>query len=429
MTGADQTPDQPRIPRDDDGPSLLGVAGPTYFPVALIARFPYAMMVVGVLTIVVSARGSMSLGGLTSAMVGLGTALCGPLIGAAADRFGQRPVLLVAGAASSLTLLTLTLVVYSDLPGWAVLVSGVAVGATAPQVPPLSRSRLVGIISTRLPKHRHVRTVNSTMAYESAADELTFVFGPMIVGLLATTMHPAAPIIGAAVMTVVFLSWFAVHPSWSETPNSTGAGSVVAPAAALFAPRLLVVFAGVLGVGMVFGSVLTSLTSVLGDAGHAERAGLLYGAMGVGSAICALGVALLPERFALRDRWVVFATILLVGSVGLSVVETLPGIIAMLLLQGVGVGPTMVTVFSFAARRTPDGRSATVMTMASTSVVVGQSAAAATTGQIAEAFGSAGAIVIPIGAACVVTAAAVLNRVLTGPGRAGRPTTAQAGAG
>lgn len=420
MSHAPQTPDQPRIPTQDDGPTVLQVAGPTYFPVALIARFPYAMMVVGVLTLVVSARGSMSLGGLTSAMVGLGTAVCGPLIGAAADRFGQRPVLLIAGAASSLTLLALTLVVYSDLPSPAVLAAGVAVGATAPQVPPLSRSRLVGIISTRLPKHRHVRSVNSTMAYESAADELTFVFGPMIVGLLATTMHPAAPIIGAAVMTLLFLTWFAVHPSWSQTPNSTGEQAVVSSVSALFAPRLLVVFAGVLGVGMVFGSVLTSLTAVLGDAGHAERAGLLYGAMGVGSAVCALAVAALPERFSLRNRWVVFAVILLIGSVGLSVVETLPGIIAMLVLQGIGVGPTLVTVFSFAARRTPEGRSATVMTMASTAVVVGQSAAAATTGQIAESFGSAGAISVPIAAACVVTAAALINRAFTRPSSTGR---------
>src|SRR5699024_9771633 len=69
-------------------PSLLRLAGLPYFLIAFIARLPFAMMVVGVLTVVVSARGSLSLGGLTSAAVGLGTACFGPLLGAAADRFG-----------------------------------------------------------------------------------------------------------------------------------------------------------------------------------------------------------------------------------------------------------------------------------------------------------------------------------------------------
>ena len=61
-------------------PSLIREAGYAYFPIALIARLPFAMMVVGILTLVVSARGSLALGGATSAMTGLGTALVLSLI-------------------------------------------------------------------------------------------------------------------------------------------------------------------------------------------------------------------------------------------------------------------------------------------------------------------------------------------------------------
>src|SRR5690242_18894357 len=88
-------------------PTLLRAAGFSYFPVALLARLPYAMMVVGVLSLVVSARDELSLGGLTSAMVGVGTAIFGPLIGAAADRVGQRGVVLAAGIANSVALLAM----------------------------------------------------------------------------------------------------------------------------------------------------------------------------------------------------------------------------------------------------------------------------------------------------------------------------------
>ncbi|MGV2901365.1 MFS transporter, partial [Microbacterium sp. AGC62] len=40
----------------EPSPSLLRLAGFPYFLIAFIARLPFAMMVVGVLTVVVSAR-------------------------------------------------------------------------------------------------------------------------------------------------------------------------------------------------------------------------------------------------------------------------------------------------------------------------------------------------------------------------------------
>ena len=39
--------------------TLLKQTGLTYFPLAFISRLPFAMMVIGVLTLVVSARGSV----------------------------------------------------------------------------------------------------------------------------------------------------------------------------------------------------------------------------------------------------------------------------------------------------------------------------------------------------------------------------------
>ena len=124
----------------DSSPSLLRLAGLPYFLIAFIARLPFAMMVVGVLTIVVSARDSLSLGGLTSAAVGIGTALIGPFLGAAADRYGQRPVLVAAAALNAAMLAAFAAVVYSPLDQGFVLLAAFAIGATAPQVSPTSRS-------------------------------------------------------------------------------------------------------------------------------------------------------------------------------------------------------------------------------------------------------------------------------------------------
>lgn len=412
MTSAQSTSASDQLNPAQQPPSLVTEAGRSFFPVALISRFPYAMMVIGVLTLVVSARESLALGGLTSAMVGLGVACFGPLIGAAADRWGQRPVLLAAAAMSSFWLLVISWVAYSSFDPWAVLVSAFLVGASSPQIPPMSRSRLVGIIKERLPLHRRQKTMNSTMAYESAADEVTFVFGPLIVGILASTMGAAAPMIGAAVLTLIFVTAFALHSTAEAVPKNVGDSVTPAPVRELLSPGLLVVTVGVLGVGMVFGSTLTTLTAIMDEAGYAERAGLAYGVMGVGSAIFALAAALFPPGFSMRARWLSFAPLILLGALGMQLAPGAGVMVLVLLLMGVGVGPTLVTVFNLVALRSPRGRSATAMSMASTGIIVGQSAAAAITGQLGERFDSTAAALVPTAAAALIVLAAAINWVL-----------------
>lgn len=402
-------------PSHDPAPtSLLRVAGFPYFLVAFVARLPFAMMVVGVLTVVVSARGSLSLGGLTSAAVGVGTACFGPLLGAAADRYGQRVVLVLLAVANATMLVVFTLVVYFPSADAFVLLAAFGIGATAPQVAPMSRSRLVAIINDRMPESMRVRTVSRTMAYESAADETVFVFGPFIVGVVASLLAPWAPLVGAAVLTLLFVGAFALHPSGRHISQERDAdGRAPSQVTELFRPQLLVVVVGILGVGIFFGTMLTSLTSFMADRGAPEQAGVLYGVMGVGSAILALGVAWLPARFSLRARWLVFSGILLLGSLFLGLVDSPATMMVVLGVMGIGIGPTLVTQYSFGAARSPRGRSATVMTMLGSGVIVGQSLGAAVTGEIAESLGTTPALMLPMIAAAIAFFAGVMNWYLS----------------
>ncbi|WDH80034.1 MFS transporter [Microbacterium esteraromaticum] len=395
-------------------PSLFAMAGWPYFLIAFVARLPFAMMVVGVLTMVVTARGSLSLGGLSSAAVGAGTALIGPFLGAAADRYGQRPVLVAAAVVNSAMLAVFALVVYSPATDVAVLAAGFAIGASAPQVSPMSRSRLVTIIDERMPEARRARTTSATMSYESAADETVFVFGPFLVGILASFIAPWAPIVLAAVLTLVFVGAFALHPTGRHVSASrTPGGAAPSAVSELFHPALLTVVVGIFGVGLFFGSTLTALTAFMADRGAPEQAGLLYGVMGIGSAILALGVAWLPARFTLAARWLVFGGILLAGSALVVTASSVGMMTLALALLGIGVGPTLVTQYSLGASRSPLGRSATVMTMLGSGVVVGQALASAVTGELAESVGTQAALMMPLVASSIVVAAGIANRFMT----------------
>jgi len=400
------------VPTQAEASTLIRATGFWYFPIALLARLPFAMMVVGVLTLVVSARGDIALAGINSALTGLGTAIFGPLLGAAADRYGQRPVMLLSGIANSLALLAMAFVAFSTLPNAAMLAIAFLIGATAPQVSPMSRSRLVQVIARRLPEGRRPAVLNGTMAYESAADEIVFVFGPFIVGLLATTLNAAAPVIGAAVLTLVFVLALAWHPTAAMVATGRHERIEQAPASELLRPGVLVVTLGVLGMGLYFGSMLTALTSFLADRGHPEQAGLVYGIMGIGSAAFALGVAWFPARFSPRARWIVFSLVLLSGSALMPFMHSVGGVAVALAIAGVGVGPTLVTQYSFGAERSPLGRSATVMTILGSGITVGSAASTAVVGFVAESHGAAVAAFAPVIAASIVLVSGILNALL-----------------
>ena len=379
------------------------------------------MMTVGVLTLAVAARGSVEIGGLTSAMIGAGVACFGPLIGAAADRFGQRSTLLAVGAVNSAMLAALAWIAFSPLPAWAMLLASFAVGATAPQTSPMSRTRLVSIIRSELPVPQRPRAVNSALAYESAADEVVFVFGPVVVGLLASAFGAWAPIAGAAVLTLVFVTAFALHRTSAPPKSAAERAATLSPVSELWRPALLLTVFGIFATGLFFGSTLTSLTAFMADRGAADASGLLYGVMGVGSAVLAIGVAWFPARFTPRYRWIVFAVLIVAGGVLLQTVQDVPGMVLALGLMGLGIGPLLVTIYGFGAARTPEGRSATVMTMLGSGIMVGQSLAAAITGIVAQNLGTQAALALPLVSAVLILAAGIANRWATASSRATRP--------
>ncbi|MBN1093344.1 MFS transporter [Blastococcus sp. TML/M2B] len=390
---------------------LLRHAGPTYFPLAFIARLPFAMMVVGVLTLVVAERGSVTLGGLNSAAAGIGTAVAGPLLGAAVDRFGQRRVLVPVGLLNAALLGSFPLVVASSAKDAALLALSVLIGATAPQVAPLSRTRLVAIIRRHIPSERQEKTLSGTMAYESAADETVFIVGPFLVGLLASAIAPWVAIAGAAALTLVFVTAFALHPAGRVDPGTHETAEQQAPARELVGGKLLTVVVGTLGVGIFFGATLTSLTGFLAADGDGDRAGLLYGVMGIGSAVLALGSAALPVRFTLPARWLAFGSLLLAAAIGFACARSETGLVVALAILGLGVGPTLVTLYSLAAQLSPAGRSATTMTMLGSAVVVGQALASAVTGVVVDRAGENAGLVAPALAAALVVAAGLAHTV------------------
>lgn len=395
---------------------LPQLAGRAFLPVAFLARLPFSMLTIGTLLLVSSTTSSVALGGLASAATALGTALGGPTQGALADRVGQRRVLLVCVPVA--TVAVLALVLSASAPGAtaAVLLAAAATGASAPQVGPLARVRWLRLAADE------PRTVEAAMSYESTADEVSFVLGPALVGVLASAGSPQVAVLAAAGGIAVFGAAFALHPTARATaPHGTGTGAhgtAAGPAdggTAALVRREAVVLVGMLAMGLLFGGTQAALTALTRDAGVPGSAGLVYAVMGVGSAITALSVVALPRRWGLRSRWITFAAGLLVGTAGLVLAAaggSLTAVVVAVAATGLFVGPVMVTVFTVAGERAPAGRTASAMTLVASANVVGVAIGASGGGALADTVSTTSAFALPVVAAVllVVTGVSLTSR-------------------
>ena len=293
-------------------------------------------------------------------------------MGTLADRHGQRLVLLISAALHTAAVVSLILAAaaigasaaFSPALFFAAFVSG----ASCPQVGPLARVRWMALTSHG-PAARNKRDLDTALSYESTADEVTFVLGPALVGILASLVAPWLPLVLAAVLTATLVPAFAVH----HTHRAVPAGRT--PAAGRRAGRLpALVILPVLAMvcmGTFFGSTQSALSSFSAGFAGSELAGLLYAVMGLSSAAAALSVAYWPQRFSLSWRWLLCAAAMAVLAVLLLVPSSMGAMVAVLLILGIPVGPVMVTVFAVGGAVAPAGRLGTVMTALASGIVAG----------------------------------------------------------
>ncbi|MET3949826.1 MFS transporter [Arthrobacter sp. UYEF36] len=405
------------------------LAGRSFIPIGIFARLPLAMLTVGALTLVTAVTGSFAVGGMSAGAVGIGSALGAPVIGALADRQGQRPVLVVAAIFNTVAVIALILAAYL-VPGGQdlaaalpVLVAGFVAGASCPQVGPLARVRWMAL-TARGGRTANPADLDTALSYESTADELTFVLGPALVGILASLAAPWLPLALAAALTITLVPAFAVHPTHHavvRTPARTVAGAArekkrraslpAGQRAGAFAAVALPVLAMVC-MGTFFGSTQTSLSSFSASFATSELAGLLYAVMGLSSAAAALSVAYWPQRFTANARWLACAALM----AGLALLLLLPStalpMILVLLVLGLPVGPLMVTVFAIGGVVAPAGKLGTVMTALASGIVAGTAIGSSIAGQLAQHHGYSTAFLVPVCAATALfllgTAAAVV---------------------
>lgn len=341
-------------------------------PLAFVGRLPTSMIIIGVLTLVTQHHG-ISAASISSAVLAIATGIGQPLIGQWTDRVGQRRPFLFLGPINAATLIGLVVVTEAGMAFGVVLAMCTLVGLTTTPVGALMRIRWYPVAKT--PK-----TIATAMSYETVADELNFVLGPAIVGILATAISPSAPLIISAIIAASCVSSLGLHKS---APTTTSRVEGV-PTPAMWRTVVLVSVAlfSMLCLGSYFGAMQTSTTAAAEAFGSASYAGLIYSAMGAGAAITALGAVAIPERISQPTR-IAISGIALAILVPVAPLTNSPWQLAgILFLLGLAIGPASVAMFTIASRRAPKGGDGVAMTALGAVNVGGVAIGAALAGQL-----------------------------------------------
>ncbi|WP_329287514.1 MFS transporter [Streptomyces sp. NBC_00691] len=374
--------------------SLLGPALPV---VSFLGRLPTAMCQLGSLLLVAETSGSLATAGLAGGALAAGQTVGGPVIGRLTDRHGQRGIVLAASLANAVAVTALVLAALGHAPtGWLMALGGLA-GATVPQVGPLARTRSVALARR---SGADDRTVGTVLSFEGTLDEVSFVLGPAFVGLAAALAHPAAALLLAALLLVVFGTAFALHPTARATLPAPTASTRTGAAERTRLPGSAYALRGTMVLqGAMFGASQAGITALTEKLGAPAQAGLVYAAMGVMSAAVGLSMAAVPARIGLTTRWRAATAALVVLSVPLLFVGSLGALYAVVVVLGAAYAPHLITVFGLTERTVPAARLAESMAFLTSGVVAGQALALAVSGRLAEGHGAPAAFAVAVGAA------------------------------
>lgn len=361
---------------------------------ATLARFGGATFGVATIVMVSQRRGSYTLAGAVAAIGILVLAVAGPFIGRLADRFGQRRAA-TPFAILSVTAFATTAWLSSQMaPMWTIFL-GFAIGSITPSVGPMSRARWVEIF------RGDQDGLHSAMSFEQVLEESSFVIGPVVAVMLATSWFPEAGLLGGALLLavgmVIFLGASGTEPRVAEHAHRP-------PGLAIGHKGLLPVAVVLVMTGIIFGANEVIAVAVAAEAGMPRMSSVILAAFAAGSAVAGLIFGALRFRISLTRR-------LLYAAAGMFVLEApalivgelwnLWGLTLVMLVAGCATAPMLITAMSLSQHLVPRAMMTEAMAVAVTGIAIGVSAGAAVGGIAVDHLGAHPAFALPVGAGLV----------------------------
>ncbi|MBN3513012.1 Predicted arabinose efflux permease, MFS family [Mycobacterium sp. 88mf] len=360
----------------------------------LFARLPLGMLNLAILMHVQSKTGSYALAGAAVACVSIGEALAMPVTARIAGR-AMVITLIVAALTNGVAMLALA---FAGASGPLLLMLGVLIGASVPPLMPVVRALYPQLVPSD--------GVRALFAFDTTAQELIWVVGPVATTFLASALSTAIPLVVSAGVTVVGTGWFllgARHLRPHTGKAASAFGRVIANRA--------VILAMVASLALVasFMALEVGIVAALGRTG--VTAGLAIAVASVGSLVG--GLAFGHRRFGLAGL-VAALGIVAVGTTVFSLVDNLALQFCALFVSGLGFAPAMSALYLMVSREIEEHSAAEAFGWLNSAALVGGATGTALAGVAADGHGASGAVVVAAVLATLAACSPIVAR-MAGP--------------
>ncbi|MFG1929243.1 MFS transporter [Mycobacterium sp. NPDC048908] len=360
----------------------------------LFARLPLGMLSLAILMHLSEKTGSFGQAGLVVACVSLAEAIAMPVSARLTGRFGVTPVVLSAATMNSIGFLALAFA-----PAHLLLLAalGTLVGATIPPLMPAVRALY--------PRMVPADTVRALFAFDTTAQELIWVAGPVVVTVLTSLISTAVPLVAAAAITLTGSVAFVLSLTVRQpriARNTSSFGRVLAR------QEVLLAFAANLA---LVASFMAMEVGVVAQLGH-SMAGVAISVSSLGSLI---GGLLLGHRRLGLGALVTTLAVVVAGTV-LTGLVTGPLQFVALFAAGFGFAPAMAVLYHAVSRGVAESVAAEAFGWLNTGALAGGAAGTALSGALNDAWGPGGSYAVASALAVGAAASPLIARVF-GPVR------------
>jgi len=353
---------------------------------AFLARIPVGINALAIVLLVRRETGSFVDAGVVDAGLALGAVIISPGQGRLTDRFGQPKVLVPSALVSSAALTALVIFAHLHVP---VAVLTVLAGIGGGAAPPMSASmRALWVSLIPEPGRR-----DKAFALESVLTEAYFIAGPLLTGAIVAVANPSAAVITSAFLTVAGTIGFATSSasrSWlAEAGTRTIAGSLAGPGI-----RTLIV--SIAPIGLAFGTLEVAMPALATRHGDPPAAGLLLGALALGSLIGGLLYGSRTWRAPVARRYLLLIALLAGGMAPLVIAGAIPVMIVLMAFAGLTLAPGIACAYALIEDVSPPGTTTEAFSWTFTANMAGAAAGAALAGTVIQSSGIRIALLIPV---------------------------------
>ncbi|WP_186420931.1 MFS transporter [Bosea sp. CS1GBMeth4] len=342
-----------------------------------IARMPFSMVTIGIVTMLSQARGEYWLAGGVAATFALANAVVAPQISRLVDRHGQSRVLVPATLGTLLALAGLMLATRFEAPAW-VLFAFAGLAGVAPSMMAMVRARWTEI-------YRDTPHLRTAFAFESVVDEVIFMIGPVVAIGLSVVWFPEAGPLAATILLAVGMALFLAQRGTEPPVHPQGADS--GRSAIRLVPVQIIALLMV-ALGMVFGTAEVTAVAFAEAQGNKAAASLALASYAAGSFLTGLVFGALRLRLALATQ--------LLLAIGLAAATTLPLLIVsslwmlgiVLFIAGASISPTIIVAMALVERHAPPSKLTEGITWVMTGMGIGMALGSALSGWLIDLHGA-----------------------------------------